>query len=289
MVEPHNSNFRVIITNFLGVRIFRKFTVFTSEKTGPDWDRSQKWWWQENLLQQKSEFSEFCKRTIKQQSNDILASLTTWIRSIKYNKNLFLGPLWPANTPTPLKPCNCNGISVTSYLQSSCLQTSVTTASLIVSQQTLLKLCCMKTWLSAGCHIIFITDTILLLQTQIKGIPIKFWVVYKTFPSWIVLTVFNITHTNTWSRRLYMSRVTRKPVLAIYKQQRSRSACTSAQSDQRLYYSLPRQYNASFYYTKFQASSLASVSVQAGLCLTSSQTPKTGFLVTGLIWLLSIP
>ena len=27
MVEPHSSNFRVIRTNFLGVRIFRKFTV----------------------------------------------------------------------------------------------------------------------------------------------------------------------------------------------------------------------------------------------------------------------
>ena len=27
MVEPHSSNFRVITTNILGVRIFRKFTV----------------------------------------------------------------------------------------------------------------------------------------------------------------------------------------------------------------------------------------------------------------------
>ena len=27
MVEPHSSNFRVITTNFMGVRIFRKFTV----------------------------------------------------------------------------------------------------------------------------------------------------------------------------------------------------------------------------------------------------------------------
>ena len=27
MVEPHSSNFRVITTNFLGVRIFRKYTV----------------------------------------------------------------------------------------------------------------------------------------------------------------------------------------------------------------------------------------------------------------------
>ena len=28
MVEPHSSNFRVITTNFLGVWIFRKFTVY---------------------------------------------------------------------------------------------------------------------------------------------------------------------------------------------------------------------------------------------------------------------
>ena len=27
MVEPQSSNFRVVTTNFLGVRIFRKFTV----------------------------------------------------------------------------------------------------------------------------------------------------------------------------------------------------------------------------------------------------------------------
>ena len=30
MVEPHSSNFRVITTNCLGVRIFRKFTVCTA-------------------------------------------------------------------------------------------------------------------------------------------------------------------------------------------------------------------------------------------------------------------
>ena len=31
MVEPHGSNFRVLTTNNLGVRIFRKFTVSTAE------------------------------------------------------------------------------------------------------------------------------------------------------------------------------------------------------------------------------------------------------------------
>ena len=32
MVEPHSSNFRVITANFLGVRIFRKFTVPNGSK-----------------------------------------------------------------------------------------------------------------------------------------------------------------------------------------------------------------------------------------------------------------
>ena len=31
MVEPHSSNFRVITTNFLGVRIFRRFTVYWNQ------------------------------------------------------------------------------------------------------------------------------------------------------------------------------------------------------------------------------------------------------------------
>ena len=35
MVEPHSSNFRVITSKFLGVRIFRKFTVsFQTDRSG---------------------------------------------------------------------------------------------------------------------------------------------------------------------------------------------------------------------------------------------------------------
>ena len=40
----------------------------------------------------------------------------------------------------------------------------------------------------------------------------------------------------------------RKPVYAICEQQRRRSACASAQSDQRLCYSLPRSCNTSSFY-----------------------------------------
>ena len=32
ILEPHSSNFRVITTNFLGVQIFRKFTVIYSSR-----------------------------------------------------------------------------------------------------------------------------------------------------------------------------------------------------------------------------------------------------------------
>ena len=42
----------------------------------------------------------------------------------------------------------------------------------------------------------------------------------------------------------------RKPVYAICEQQRHRSACASAQSDQSLCCSLPRQYDTSSFYIK---------------------------------------
>ena len=44
--------------------------------------------------------------------------------------------------------------------------------------------------------------------------------------------------------------VMRKPVFAICEQQRRRSVCTSTQSDQRLYYSLPRSYNTYVFYIR---------------------------------------
>ena len=47
-----------------------------------------------------------------------------------------------------------------------------------------------------------------------------------------------------------MSHVMRKPVCAICEQRRCRPACTSAQSDQHLCRSLPRQYNISSFYIR---------------------------------------
>ena len=81
----------------------------------------------------------------------------------------------------------------------------------------------------------------------------------------------------------HMSQVIRKSAFAICEQQRRRSACVSAPSDQRLCYSLLRQDTSSFY---IQNSSLqlVSIAVQPGLSLTWSENPKTGVLVTRLIY-----
>ena len=87
-----------------------------------------------------------------------------------------------------------------------------------------------------------------------------------SFPSWKRL--------NRLKNVYHLSHVMRKPVYAI---------CHSKQSDQRLYCSLLRWYNTSSSKSEISNFYLASVAAQAGLCLTWSQTPKTGFLVTRLI------
>ena len=82
----------------------------------------------------------------------------------------------------------------------------------------------------------------------------------------------------------HLSNVMRRPFLAICEQQRCRSACASVQSDQHICCSLPRQYNISSFYIQISSLYLASVAAQAGLRLTWSKTPKTGFLMTRLIF-----
>ena len=61
-----------------------------------------------------------------------------------------------------------------------------------------------------------------------------------------------------------------KPVYAIYKQQRDRSACASTRSNKCLCYSLPRQYNTyRRYFKHFKNNNmLAFIDEQAGLRLT---------------------
>ena len=49
---------------------------------------------------------------------------------------------------------------------------------------------------------------------------------------------------------MYMSHIMRKPVYAICKQQRCRSACATMQPDQRFCCSLPRYYNISSFYIR---------------------------------------
>ena len=70
----------------------------------------------------------------------------------------------------------------------------------------------------------------------------------------------------------------RKLIYAICEQQRHRSRCAFAKSDQCLCYSLPLLGTA-----KISRLQLVSVAEQAGLSLTCLETPETGFLMTWLI------
>ena len=82
-----------------------------------------------------------------------------------------------------------------------------------------------------------------------------------------------------------MSHVMRKPVFAICEQQRHRSACASAQSDQCL--KVVRCLDSIIYIlaiSKFSRLWLASVAGQAGLCRTCSQTQDRFFLDGAHIW-----
>ena len=69
----------------------------------------------------------------------------------------------------------------------------------------------------------------------------------------------------------------RKPVYVLCEQQRRRSACASAQFDQRLCCSLLRLYNISRSIAEMSRLQLASVAAQAGLCLARSETPEDTF------------
>ena len=76
-----------------------------------------------------------------------------------------------------------------------------------------------------------------------------------------------------------------KTVFALCEQQRRRSTCASAQSDQRLCFSLFLDSKIPLLATaEISSLLLVSVAEQASLSLTWSQTPKTGFLVTRLIY-----
>ena len=76
-----------------------------------------------------------------------------------------------------------------------------------------------------------------------------------------------------------LSHVMRKPVYAICEQQRRRSACASAHSDQRVCYSLPPLVSIS----EMSSLWLATEAEQTSLSLTWSETPMISFLVKWLI------
>ena len=73
-----------------------------------------------------------------------------------------------------------------------------------------------------------------------------------------------------------------KHVYAICEQQRRRSAYASAQSDHAFFIRCLDSIIPLVSKSEISSLYLASVAAQAGLSLTWSQTPKTGFLVTRL-------
>ena len=79
----------------------------------------------------------------------------------------------------------------------------------------------------------------------------------------------------------------RKPVYAICKQQRHRSACASVQSDQHLIVRFIDSIIPLVSIPKFSNLYLASVAALAGLSLPWAQTSKTGFLMTRLNYILT--
>ena len=76
----------------------------------------------------------------------------------------------------------------------------------------------------------------------------------------------------------------RKPVNAVCKQQRCRSAWATAQSDSTFVVHCLDGIIALVSMSEISRLQLASVAVQADLSLPWSQTPKTGFLLTRLKW-----
>ena len=86
-----------------------------------------------------------------------------------------------------------------------------------------------------------------------------------------------------------MSHIMTKPAFAICKQQRHRSACTSAQSISAFVVRCLDRIIPLVSISEISSLYLAHLAAQAGLCLTSSQTLKTGFLVMRLLWQMCSP
>ena len=80
----------------------------------------------------------------------------------------------------------------------------------------------------------------------------------------------------------YMSRIIRKPDFCLCENKDTDQLCSNCTADQRLLFLLLGQYNSSITSTQ-NLKSLSSETVQANLCQTRSETPKTGFLTLRLI------
>ena len=93
------------------------------------------------------------------------------------------------------------------------------------------------------------------------------------------------SHTNTLTKKSCLSPISlakcpRKPVFGVCEQQRHRSACAFAQTDQRLRYSVPEMYHIKLASSEISPFQLVSVAEETGSSLALSETPKKGFVAS---------
>ena len=105
-------------------------------------------------------------------------------------------------------------------------------------------------------------------------------------PWTFLLTSLNLYHVlsfgKQWKTLYELSHVMRKPVNAVCEHQRRSSAWASAQSDQRICFPCLDSIIHLVSISEISSLYVAYVAEQAGLSLTWSEIPKTGFLVTWL-------
>ena len=94
----------------------------------------------------------------------------------------------------------------------------------------------------------------------------------------VKLNVYEFSSTTFVICLTYIDLDARKPVFEVCKQHRRRPACTSAQSDQCLCYSLLESVICYLVTGEISIFCLVSVAKETGLKLAFSETPKTGFL-----------
>ena len=109
------------------------------------------------------------------------------------------------------------------------------------------------------------------------------WLCVRSAFKFAALTFYHAALTYVISKH-EMSPVMRKPIYAICKQQKTRSACTSAQFDKRLFVRCLDSIIPLVSISRISSLYLASVAVQAGWVYPGRKPRRQVFLVTRLKW-----